>query len=163
MNIKNFGNNLTLGIGILIFCFSVFLTIKIVQNSSVNLTLGIITVFVFYWLSYLFIATSLIRIEYKKLEQAVNVLINNEEKELIIENTENGKSEIINNELVQAVELYYSWNTNPFSSDLGYSKITLNNNSKILITQDKVSQAEIKSLFRRKVTKEKSRFMNKLK
>ncbi len=163
MNIKNFGNILTLGIGILIFSFSVFLTIKIAQNSSGNLTLALISLIGFYWLSYLFLATSLIRMEYRKSEQGIIILINNEEKQLIIKNTENGKSEVINNDLVKAVELYYSWNTNPFSSDLGYSKITLNNNLDILITQDKVSQAEIKGLFRKKVIKEKSRFMNKLK
>ncbi|WP_301162016.1 hypothetical protein [uncultured Winogradskyella sp.] len=163
MNIKNFGNILTFGIGILIFSFSVFLTIKIAQNTSGNLTLAIISLIIFYWLSYLFIATSLIRMEYRKSEKGINIKINNEDKQLVIKNTGNGKSEVINNDNVKSIELYYSWNTNPFSSDLGYSKIMLNNDSKIFITQDKISQAEIKSLFRKKVKKEKSQFMNKLK
>lgn len=163
MNNKNFENILTLVIGILTFIFSVSLTIKISQTDFGNLTLTLIFLIVFYWLSYLFIATSLIRIQYRKSERAINVLINKDEKLLIIENTKNGESEVINNKLVKTVELYYSWNTNPFSSDLGYSKITLNNDSNILITHNKVSQAEIKSLFRKKVIKEKSRFMNRLK
>ncbi|PQJ69268.1 hypothetical protein BTO14_14695 [Polaribacter butkevichii] len=101
--------------------------------------------------------------EYRKSEKGINIKINNEDKQLVIKNTGNGKSEVINNDNVKSIELYYSWNTNPFSSDLGYSKIMLNNDSKIFITQDKISQAEIKSLFRKKVKKEKSRFMNKLK
>ncbi len=101
--------------------------------------------------------------EYRKSEKGINIKINNEDKQLVIKNTGNGKSEVINNDNVKSIELYYSWNTNPFSSDLGYSKIMLNNDSKIFITQDKISQAEIKSLFRKKVKKEKSQFMNKLK
>ena len=61
------------------------------------------------------------------------------------------------------VELYYSWNTNPFSSDLGYSKITLNDNSNVFLVSDTINQWEIKTLFKTKVSIEKNRFMNKLK
>jgi hypothetical protein len=163
MSFKNLGNLLNLGTGILFLGFSIFLTIKILQITSGKLTLAYISLIIFYCLSYLFLATALIRIQYRKSERGINVSINDIEKNISLKNNENGKSKVISNESVKSVELYYSWNTNPFSSDLGYSKITLNDNSNIFITQNKVSQSEIKSLFRKKVTKEKSRFMNRMK
>ncbi len=163
MNFKKLRNILNLGIGILFLSFSLFLTVKIVQITSGKLTLAYISLIIFYWLSYLFLSTALIRIQYRNSEKGINIFIDDVEKNLTLKNSENGKIDVINNELVKTVELYYSWNTNPFSSDLGYSKITLKNNSNIFITQNKVSQSEIKSLFRKKVVKDKSRFMNRMK
>ncbi|MDO6600007.1 hypothetical protein [Tenacibaculum sp. 1_MG-2023] len=163
MNFKSLGNILDLGIGILFLGFSLFLTVKIVQITSGKLTLAYISLIIFYWLSYLFLSTALIRIQYRNSEKGIDILIDDVEKNLTLKNSKNGKTDIINNGLIKTVELYYSWNTNPFSSDLGYSKITLKNNSNIFITQNKVNQSEIKSLFRKKVTKEKSRFMNRMK
>jgi len=163
VNFKQLGNILTLGTGILFLILSVFLTMKIIRITSENLTLAYISLLIFYLVSYLFIATSLIRFTYRKPEKEITVLINKGGKKLTLKHISSGKTEVINNDLIKAIELYYSWNTNPFSSDLGYSKIKLKNNSNIFITQNQVSQSEIKGLFRNKVIKEKSRFMNRLK
>ncbi|WP_432672550.1 hypothetical protein [Flavobacterium sp. SM2513] len=65
---------------------------------------------------------------------------------------------------IESVEFYYSWNTNTFSSDLGYSKLNLfGKKNSVIITQNKLNQYEIYKLFKSKVVKNKSNFMNSLK
>jgi len=64
---------------------------------------------------------------------------------------------------IKAVELYYSWNSNAFSSDLGYSKIVIEDNAEpILITQNNINQYYIYKAFKNKVTVNKSKFANNL-
>ncbi|WP_378176681.1 hypothetical protein [Aquimarina sp. SS2-1] len=139
------------------------MTSRLVQDSSENLILTLFALIVFYWLSYLFIASSLIRVNYRKSEQGIDILIDNAQKHLTYINNKKVEKDVITNESVKAIELYYSWNTHPFTSDLGYSKIILKDDTNIFITQDKLSQYEIKSIFKNKVTKEKTQFMNRLK
>ena len=84
-------------------------------------------------------------------------------KQIIITNKLTRTNEEISFERVKKVELYYSWNANHFSSDLGYSKIFIDNTYEpIIITQNNINQFEIYELFKDKITKTIYRFANRI-
>ncbi|KAA2224492.1 hypothetical protein [Chryseobacterium sediminis] len=123
----------------------------------------IIPIFIFSFLTYLFLGTALIRRKYYlqnlKEEAKINIL----GQQIIIFDKQSRKEKEIDFSKVKAVELYYSWNSNAFSSDLGYSKIILENSEPpILITQNNIDQYHIYKIFKNKVTVNKSRFANNL-
>lgn len=150
-----------IGIGILFSAFTIFIFIMILINESPNKIFGYGFVFLFGFISYLYLITALYRNKYRKISEGIKVNIVNEK--LIIQNEKENTNQEIENLNVKNVELYYSWNTNPFSSDLGYSKIILNDNSNIFLISDTINQWKIRALFKTKVSIEKNRFMNKLK
>ncbi|MDH1881290.1 hypothetical protein [Empedobacter sp. GD03797] len=85
-------------------------------------------------------------------------------KKIIITNKKNNSKTEIDFSEVESVELFYSWNTNLFSKDLGFSKINIKNHKKpLIITQNNINQYHIYKLFKNKVIKNKTKFMNNLK
>lgn len=163
MKNKNIENILTLGIGILMLLFSVYLSIHMVISKTENYGLALAMIGLFCCLSYLHITNSLIRFQYQRITKSNHVLVDTQEKHIIVSDIKSGKTITITNETITAVALYYSWNSNPFSSDLGYSKIILQNNDTVYITQSMVNQETIQSLFKTKVVHTKYRFMNRIK
>lgn len=162
MKKRKLENLVNLCIGLITLFFSIFLSIKAFQNPPSNNYFYLIALLPFYWLSYLFLSTALIRISYFNFEKSNEIEINEINKEIIFLNKSTGKKRRISRELIEKIELFFSWNTNPFSSDLGYSKITLNDGTKVFITQYMVPQADVRCLFKYKVKKVKHRFMNRL-
>ena len=85
-------------------------------------------------------------------------------KKIIITNKKNNSKTEIDFSEVESVELFYSWNTNLFSKDLGFSKINIKNHKKpLIITQNNINQYHIYKLFKNNVIKNKTKFMNHLK
>ena len=150
-----------IGIGILFSGFTIVIFIMIYISESPNKILGYGFVALFGFISYLYLTTALYRKKYREISEGIKANIVN--GKLILINDTKKTNQKIENKNVKKVELYYSWNTNPFSSDLGYSKITLNNNSKVFLVSDTINLWEIRTLFKTKVSIEKNRFMNKLK
>ena len=120
-------------------------------------------ILLFSFLTFLFLGTALIRNKYYLSNLKYFIELDSEKKQIIFNNKENSKKRIIDFNLVKAVELYYSWNSNPFSSDLGYSKIILSDGNFIFITQNNINQYHIHKAFKQKVTCNKNRFANVLK
>jgi len=150
-----------IGIGILFSGFTIFIFIMISISESPNKIFGYGFVALFGFISYLYLTTALYRKKYREISEGIKANIVN--GKLILINDRKNTNQEIENTNVKNVELYYSWNTNPFSSDLGYSKITLNDNSNVFLVSDTINQWEIGTLFKTKVSIEKNRFMNKLK
>ena len=150
-----------IGIGILFSGFTIFIFIMISISKSPNKIFGYGFVALFGFISYLYLTTALYRKKYREISEGIKANIVN--GKLILINDRKNTNQEIENTNVKNVELYYSWNTNPFSSDLGYSKITLNDNSNVFLVSDTINQWEIGTLFKTKVSIEKNRFMNKLK
>jgi hypothetical protein len=164
MNFKYIGNLLMILVG---FCFlglAVFITVKIISDDFLDIPIigQLLFPIPFYMLGYLFSMSSYCRIQYATVEKGKNVILCGAKKKLIITDTTTKTEKTIKPENVRAVEIYTSWNTNPFSSDLGYSKLILNDSSIIIITQKMLHELHIEKLFKKKITKEKSRFMNRL-
>ena len=159
MSFKNLSG---LIVGLIILIFSIFLTSKIFGNTQANILVGMLTISMFYFISYLFIATALCRLEYDVVEKNRYITLNKNMKNITVIDRKTKNKETLNHESIKNIELYYSWNTNPFSSDLGYTKFTMTNERIIYITQDIVHQSEIQNIFKNKVIKEKSKFMNRL-
>ena len=150
-----------IGIGIIFTGFTIFIFIMVSINENPNKLFGYGFVALFGFISYLYLTTALYRKKYRKVSDGIKAKIDN--GKLILINDKKKTTQLIENQIVKNVELYYSWNTNPFSSDLGYSKITLNDNSDVFLVSDTINQWEIGTLFKTKVSIEKNRFMNKLK
>ncbi|EFK32937.1 Uncharacterised protein [Chryseobacterium gleum] len=158
-------------LGYFYLCFTIFITVMILRNISREWnTLSLskifsstIPVFLFSFLTYLFLGTALIRRKYYLQNLKEEAKIDPLEKQIIILDKQSRKERRIDFNKVKAVELYYSWNSNAFSSDLGYSKIVLEDNAKpVLITQNNINQYYIYKAFKNKVTVNKSRFANNL-
>lgn len=115
------------------------------------------------FLTFLFLRTSLIRKKYYQNNLKYFLELDNTNKVLIIHSEQKSISKYIHFDDVKSVELYYSWNTNPFSSDLGYSKIMLNNGDFLFATQNNINQYHIYKAFKDRISVNKSRFSNSLK
>ena len=139
------------GFGIFIL-FHSFLTGQLTVGTLITLTVIIFIVLIN-------IQPVRCRIQYKTYDKDKIVRLDKAEKKISV--TTKGQEEIqITGDEVKEVELFYSWNTNPITSDLGYSKIKLNDGRTIILTQLTIDQSIIKSMFRDKVVREKTRFMN---
>ncbi|RXM38013.1 hypothetical protein BOQ62_20235 [Chryseobacterium sp. CH21] len=158
-------------LGYLYLIFTVFISIAIVRKMMLEwngISLSkifpfIITVFLFSFLTYLFLGTALIRKKYYlhnlKEESRIDIV----KQQIIVFDKQSRKEKKIDFNKIKAVELYYSWNSNEFSSDLGYTKIVIENNAEpVLITQNNINQYYIYKAFKNKVTVNKSRFANNL-
>lgn len=158
-------------LGYFYLCFTIFITVMILRNISrewntlslSKIFSSIIPVFLFSFLTYLFLGTALIRRKYYLQNLKEEAKIDPLEKQIIVLDKQSRKGRRIDFNKVKAVELYYSWNSNAFSSDLGYSKIVLEDHAKpVLITQNNINQYYIYKAFKNKVTVNKSRFANNL-
>lgn len=157
--------------GYFYLCFTIFISGAILRKmilewndvSLSNIFSFIIPIFLFSFLTYLFLGTALIRRKYYLKNLREEVRIDPLEKQIIVLDKRSRKERKIDFEKIKAVELYYSWNSNAFSSDLGYSKIVIEDNAEpILITQNNINQYHIYKAFKNKVTVNKSRFVNNL-
>jgi hypothetical protein len=158
---RNLSNWFHLTAGALFVAFGIYLTIIFIISPPERIwTYGFLVLWFF--VSYINIQPPLYRIKYRAINKDLILTVDKQNRTLSLVNEKTGKQSFINRDNVKGIELYTSWNTNPISSDLGYSKIILNDNSAIILTSSLISQWEIKYLFKNKVTKEKSRFMNKI-
>ena len=156
--------------GFAFMLFTIFITIMITRKlilewnefNLYKIIFAIISMILFSFLTFLFLGTAIIRYKYFKQNVKEEIKLNNNERKIIILNKLNQTETKINFSDVTSVELLYSWNTNPFSSDLGYSKLIINNKKSIIITQNNINQYQIYKIFKNKVTKNKSNFMNNL-
>jgi hypothetical protein len=158
----NYTNLFGFLVGLGFLSVTILLSIKTLQNDSANFIGQIIVLFGFSFLGYLFISTAICRFQYDKLENKRKVQVDINNKHLRIINSEHNYV-VLNRDNVDAVELYYSWNTNPFSSDLGFSKIFLKDDSIEYITQCEIPQSEVKQIFGRIATEKKSKFKHYIK
>ncbi len=158
--------------GFIMLLFSTFITVMIFRKMFLNLNdfhfgkiiFALTSIILFSILAYLFLGTSIIRNKYFKLNQIEEVKIDKLTKKIIITNKKNNNKTEIDFSEVESVELFYSWNTNSFSKDLGFSKINIKNHKKpLIITQNNINQYHIYKLFKNKVIKNKTKFMNNLK
>ncbi len=158
-------------LGYFYLCFTIFITVMILRNISLEWnTLSLskifsstIPVFLFSFLTYLFLGTAMIRRKYYLQNLKEETKIDTLEKQIIVLDKQNRKERKIDFDKIKAVELYYSWNSNAFSSDLGYSKMMVEGNAEpVLVTHNNINQYHIYKVFKNKVTVNKSRFANKL-
>lgn len=162
-HLTNYSAWFDLGIGVILTGFAFILTILILSSDSPNKLVGYIFLPIWYTFSYLCLATAVYRLAYRKVSRDLSVTVDRMNKSLTLINHSDGTTRTIGRGDIKEVEIYHSWNTSPFSSDLGYSKLTLVDGSKVFLTCSMVSQSTINNLFKTKVRKVRTRFMNKLK
>ena len=160
---------LNLIFGFLFLIFTIFISIMIIRKVVLNwndftvskIIFALIAILIFSFLTYLFLGTAIIRNKYFKQNLKEEIKIDNQNQKIIIKDKLNKTQTEIKFCDVKSAELYYSWNTNPFSSDLGFSLINIENREKpLIITQNNINQYHIYRAFKNKVTKNKSNFMN---
>lgn len=117
-------------------------------------------ILLFILITYQYLSLVLIRRKYYLLNKIFKIEFDTEKREIRITNKRNNSLKGFNFEEIKAVELHYSWNNTLFSSDLGYSKLILKNDSSIIITQNNVNQYIVYKAFKSKVILNKSRFAN---
>jgi|SRR5690554_4172285 len=157
--------------GFIFLLFTIFITIMILrtmildwsQFTNSKIVFGIASICLFSFLTYLYLGTAIVRHKYFQLNNKVEIKLDKQNQKIIILDKQNNNQTEINFENVKSVELYYSWNTNPFSSDLGYSKLNIENSNPIIVTQNNLNQYHIYKSFKNKVTKNKSNFLNTIK
>lgn len=128
-----------------------------------KITFACISILIFAILTASILLTALIRNQYYQNNLNYFLELDKTKKALIIHFKQNSNPKYVNFDEVKYVKLYYSWNTNPFSSDLGYSKIILNDGSFYFVTQNNINQYHIYRAFENKISVNKSRFANPLK
>lgn len=145
-------------IGAIFLVISIFILVRIVFTDQ-------LTVFSFIaFAAMLFVALINIqpargRFQYQFYDKDKIVHLNKSDKTILVKSVTSAKEIQLNTDNVKEVELYFSWNTMPITSDLGYSKIKLSDEQTVVLTQMTIDQSIIKSLFHDKVIKEKTRFM----
>lgn len=128
-----------------------------------KITFTLIIISLFLMLTFLFLGTALIRKQYNQSNLKYFIELDSEKSQIIFNDKGNLKKRLIDFNLVKTVELYYSWNSQPFSSDLGYSKIILSDGSSVFVTQNNINQYHLYKAFKKKVSCNKNRFANALK
>ncbi|MGB6093644.1 MAG: hypothetical protein WBF83_07785 [Moheibacter sp.] len=114
--------------------------------------------------NYQFLGIAMIRNSYYQLNLRQEVKLDIQNRKIILINKNNNTEKQIDFSKVKSIELYYSWNTASVSSDLGFSKIDLENSEKpIIVTQNNINQYHIFEAFKDKVIKSESRYANRLK
>jgi len=162
VKLKKISEGFDLITGLIFTGFAFYLTIMVILSDSTNKLIGYLFLVIWYIISYLCLSTALYRLRYRMVSKGLEVIVDRKNKTLNLLNHLNGTHQTIDKSIIKEIEVYYSWNTTPFSSDLGYSKITLEDNSKVFLTSTVLSQSTVESLFKAKVSKVKTRFMNKL-
>lgn len=158
--------------GYFFLAISIFISIMIVRKFIIdwneiqitNVIFGLIFIFLFVVLNYQFLGIAIIRNSYYKKNLYETFSIDEIHKKIIIDKKSKNQIEKIDFENVESLELYYSWNVTTLSSDLGYSKLNLNNgNQSLIITQNNINQYQIYKLFKNRTVKNVSKFANVLK
>ncbi|MFK8281058.1 MULTISPECIES: hypothetical protein [Capnocytophaga] len=155
-------------IGLFFLCFLLFLTIMIVRSIIIDadyenegkLIMSFLFILLWSGITYTYLKIPLVRYKYYKHNLEQETKINTLEKKIIIIHKKDNKREEIGFEQVHSVELYYSWNTTSFSSDLGYSQLNLKNGRKIIITQNRIDQYHIYRTFKDKKPKTIEKYFN---
>lgn len=153
-------------VGFIFLLFTLFISILILRtlilewNEFTNsiIVFAIISICLFSFLTYLYLGTAIVRYKYFKLNNKEEIKLDKLDEKIIVLDKLNNKETEINFKNVKSVELYYSWNTNPFSSDLGYCKLNIENSNPIIVTQNNLNQYHIYKSFKNKVIKNKSKF-----
>lgn len=157
--------------GILLLLFTILITSMILktlildwnQFTNSKIFFALASICLFSLLTYLYLGTAIVRNKYFQLNNKEEIKLDKKNQKIIILDKQNNKQTEINFKNVKSVELYYSWNTKLFSSDLGYSKLNIENSNPIIITQNNLNQYHIYKSFKNKVTKNKSNFLNTIK
>ena len=135
--------------GLFLLLFTVWISFLVIRKSILEwdeisflkIVFSYTFILLFILITYQYLSLALIRRKYYLLNKIFKIEFDNEKREIRITDKRNNKLKIFNFEEIKAVELYYSWNSTPFSSDLGYSKLILkNSNPIIIITQNNVNQ-----------------------
>ena len=158
--------------GYLFLAISIFISIMIVRKFIIdwneiqltNVIFGLIFIILLVVLNYQFLGIAIIRNSYYKKNLYETFSIDEIHKKIIIDKKSKNQIEKIDFENVESLELYYSWNVTTLSSDLGYSKLNLNNgNQSLIITQNNINQYQIYKLFKNRTVKNVSKLANVLK
>lgn len=157
--------------GYFFLAFTIFISFMIVRKFIIfpeyfnfsKIVFTFVAILLFSFLTFLFLDTALIRSRYYRNNQKYFIELDSEKKQIIFNNKENFKKIFINFNSVKTVELYYSWSSHPFSSDLGYSKIIFSDGNFVFVTQNNINQDHIYKVFKKKVICNKNKFANALK
>ena len=157
--------------GFIFLLFTIFITIMILrkmildwnQITNLKIVFAILSICLFSFLTYLYLQTAIVRYKYFQINNKEEIKLDKQNQIIIILDKLDNKKTEVNFKSVKSLELYYSWNTNPFSSDLGYSKLNIENSNPIIITQNNLNQYHIYKSFKNKVIKNKSNFLNIIK
>lgn len=154
--------------GLFLLLFTVWISFWVIRKSILEwnemslpkIVFSYTFILLFILITYQYLSLALIRRKYYIINKTFDTEFDTEKREIRITDKRNNNLKIFNFEDIKAVELYYSWNDTPFSSDLGYSKLILKNHNPIIITQNNVNQYIVYKAFKSKVILNKSRFVN---
>lgn len=157
--------------GCFFLAFTIFIFFMIIRKFIISseyfnfskIIFSFVTILLFSFLTFLFLGTALIRNQYYRNNLKYFIELDSEKNQIIFNDKENFKKKNLDFGLVKTVELYYSWNFQPFSSDLGYSKIIFSDGNFVFVTQNNINQYHIYKVFKKKVTCNKNKFANALK
>ena len=157
--------------GYFFLAFTIFISFMIVRKFIIfseyfnlsKIVFAFVSILLFSSLTFLFLGTALIRNQYYRNNLKYFIELDSKKKQIIFNDKENFKRRFLDFNLVKTVELYYSWNSLPFSSDLGYSKIIFSDGNFVFVTQNNINQYHIYKIFKKKVTCNKNSFANILK
>jgi len=154
--------------GLFLLLFTVCISFWVIRKSILEwdetplfkIIFGYTFIILFTLITYQYLSLALIRRKYYLLNKTFNIEFDTKKREIRITDKRNNNLKIFNFEDIKTVELYYSWNSTPFSSDLGYSKLTIKNDNPIIITQNNINQYIVYKAFKSIVILNKSRFVN---
>lgn len=154
--------------GLFFLLFTIWISFWVIRKfilewdeiSSLKIIFSSTFILLFILITYQYLSLALIRRKYYLLNKIFKIEFDTEKREIRITDKRNNNLKGFNFEDIKAVELYYSWNNTLFSSDLGYSKLILKNDSSIIMTQNNVNQYIVYKAFKSKVILNKSRFAN---
>jgi len=154
-------NGFDIALGIIFVCFNLYLIYwLVITPPASNKIIGYIFILIWGFYSSLHLRAALIRRSYLKLSERIKVSQNDDKSIIIIEKT---GEELVTLDNLKFIDLFYSWNTNPFSSDLQYARIELTTGRQIFITDYSIEIYKLEKVFKKKVRIVKNRFMNSLK
>ncbi len=159
MKRNQFYNYFNIFIGLVFVGFEFFLLFWFLVNPPDQL-FGYLFLLIWGFVSYIQLKAGLIRRTHLTLANSIEILKISEE---FLSFKKQGTPEVINQENLKCLDLYYSWNTSPFSSDLQYAEFELKNGQIIIIPDRAIEIYRLESVFQKKTRYKKNRFMNRIK
>lgn len=159
--------------GFFLVLFGLFLLIMVIRKTILEWEISqlnemfrswwvLLFIIAIFFYGYLFIRPALVRYVYYKLNQKEEIQIDTENKLILILDKIKKTRKEIKFVAVKSVEVYCPWNFVNVS-DLGYTKLVLENDSNpIIITQRNIAQYHFCILFEEKKVKTFNKFFHKL-
>lgn len=157
--------------GVCLFLFTIGLTYFILKNlflewemySFGKVLFSVLVVIIFWMLTLLFLGIALIRKQYYHLNLTTSIEVDPMRCQLIITDLKTYTKTVYPFAAVKHIEFYYSWNTHPFSTDLGYSKLYFEGNTPpLILTQNLFTQLHIENTLKATISKRTYRFANRI-